>query len=228
MNNIEHPIQDPVPIPNNFAFMTRIPDHIFSQIRDGYSIKILPKNQNEPQSFELIDDNGEIVGDFRSNVEEIKPSKLNNSQFDSIIKTDGDSFTPVLPIPPDFSFKTHQSHLIEIKERSKKHENMSHDIQIIKNLRNEGTDVFRDWSAKKAYDSLLVMKQRFEKSKRSIFSLLDEFQTAINSNPQILTDSSILQSVSTDMNAYLNDMKSVTQCVDNFAKANQHQIIVKY
>ena len=103
---------------------------------------------------------------------------------------------------------------------------MSQGIQRIKNLHNEGSDVFRDWSAKKAYDSILVMKQRFQKSKKNIFSLLDEFQTAINSNPQILTDPSILQSISTDINAYLNDMKSVTQCVDNFSKANQHQIKV--
>ncbi|KAK8833811.1 hypothetical protein M9Y10_039551 [Tritrichomonas musculus] len=221
MDDVENIIREDEPIQNNFAFITRIPEHIFSQIREGYSIKIIPRVKNEPLRFDLLNENGDKVGDFQSNPEEIK-----DSQFDSILQKDGDSFARVLPIPPDFSFKTHQSHVIEIKEHTKKHENMSQGIQIIKNLHNEGSDVFRDWSAKKAYDSILVMKQRFQKSKKNIFSLLDEFQTAINSNPQILTDPSILQSISTDINAYLNDMKSVTQCVDNFSKANQHQIKV--
>lgn len=219
MSEGEHPINDPDHTPHNFAFMTRIPEHIFSQIQEGYSIRINPKNRNEPQFFDLINEKGEKVGDFQSNFEDVK-----NSEFDSILKANGESYTPILPIPPDFSFKTHHSHVIEIKEHTKKHSNMSQDIQIMKNLRNDGTDIFRDWSPKKAYDSLLAMKHRFEKSKKSIYSLLDEFQTALNSNPQILSNSSILQNVSSDVNAYLNDMRLVTQFTDNFANTNQHQL----
>lgn len=220
----EHPIREQELAPNTFAFITRIPEHIYSQIQEGYTLKINPKSRNERQLLELMNEKGEKVGDFELNSEAVQPLQFKENDFNSIMKTDGESFTPILPIPTDFSFKTHQSHIIEIKEHSKKHSNMSQDIQIMKNLRNEASDIFCDWSPKKAYDSLLAMKLRFEKSKKSIFSLLDEFQTALNSNPQILSDPSILQGVSADVNAYLNDMKSVTQCADNFAKINQHQL----
>ncbi|OHT07936.1 hypothetical protein TRFO_05053 [Tritrichomonas foetus] len=225
MTEESHPITEPKPIPHKFMFSARIPTRIYEQIQEGYTIQINPrKHLNDPQTFDLINQDGQRVGSFQAAPEEIFP-KGKESQFDSVLKSEGDSFVPSLPIPPDFTFKTDQTKLLEIREHSKKHSNMGESLPDLPSLPGDmNNELFRDWSAKKAYDSLNVMKQRFQKDKKSISQLLDEFQRAINANPQILADPTILQRVSTDINDFLGDMKNVTKFVNTFSNANSAQI----
>ena len=213
------PILDPQPTKHNFAFSARLPDQVLSQIRSGASIRVNKKIRNiDPATFDLIDSTGAVLGTFRAMPSDPNLQKK-ESIFNQILKKDGDSFVPILRVPPSFTFAMAQIEISSVRDTRKKHTNIPD--MLPQEADADLSSLFADWSAKKAYDSLAAMNKRFHYSKKSMIDLLDEFQNAVNANPAILEDPQAIKSVYKDVTNFLKDMHSVTMTVKKFNTSNK-------
>lgn len=215
MNEGKYLITEPDYLPVKNAVMCRIPTRVLDQIQEGLC-RIQMVN---PNKFLLINNEGVTIGTF-SSAGDVVP-QTGTYPLKSILKFDGEIFSPAIDKYSDFTFKTERTlpsfDKDDKKKNSKKSKILYLDDDISSN--NNLADVSLGWSSQKAFGSLLSIRKRFLKAHDAIDDLINDIEKQIEMDPTFLDDSSILNHIHDDLENWHHDMKESTKLVQRLNKA---------